>query len=487
MNYQFYSGFTSELEKIAKVKTPLKEHQLRVVKRMLEEDQEGLVVAHGLGSGKTLTSLAVIDALKQPTDVVVPASLQDNYAKEQRKHTSGIKLEIQSLQNIARKRRVPSKPVLIIDEAHRARNPDTAQYRTLAASPAKKRMLLTASPIYNHPSDLAPLVNIAAGNKVLPLNKKDFENAYILKKKISPGFWKSLIGIKPGELAELNPDKRDELNEVMRKWVDYQENSREGFPEKTTTTIKVPMTEEQLKVHDSILGKAPFWVRMKVRAGLPPSKSESKQLNSFLTGTRQISNTTKAHQPDAVPQEPKIEDAFRRLKKVLKEKGKKGKAVVYSQYLSAGIEPYKRRLEEAKIPYGEFTGKMRKKERDQLIRDYNTGKKKVLLLSRAGGEGLDLVGTNLVQIMEPHWNNEAINQVIGRAVRYGSHAHLPKKDRKVQIQKFLARRPDPGFFGKLIGSDKDRATDEYLQMLADNKDLLNIQFIDLLKGSTSEQ
>jgi len=74
-------------DKLAKLTTKLKPHQQRVVDRMQDEDQPGLVVVHGLGSGKTLTSIAVADALGLKADVVTPAALQQNYRKELSAHT----------------------------------------------------------------------------------------------------------------------------------------------------------------------------------------------------------------------------------------------------------------------------------------------------------------------------------------------------------------------------------------------------------------
>ena len=53
--------------KIAEIKTQLLPHQNRVVDRM--KNQSGLVVAHGVGSGKSVTSLAVSDALNMPANV----------------------------------------------------------------------------------------------------------------------------------------------------------------------------------------------------------------------------------------------------------------------------------------------------------------------------------------------------------------------------------------------------------------------------------
>jgi SNF2 family DNA or RNA helicase len=73
-----------EFFKIAKLKTELQDHQKRVVEKIKE--QPGLILAHGLGSGKTLSSIAMQDALNLPATVIVPAALKENYLKEINKH-----------------------------------------------------------------------------------------------------------------------------------------------------------------------------------------------------------------------------------------------------------------------------------------------------------------------------------------------------------------------------------------------------------------
>ena len=101
---------------------PLNDKELRVNNRLKEVP--GLVVAHGLGTGKTRTSIQVANQLKQPTNVVVPAALQDNYKKELNKWlgTEPNYLNIQSQQRVGRTGLEPNNNgLLVVDEAHRAR------------------------------------------------------------------------------------------------------------------------------------------------------------------------------------------------------------------------------------------------------------------------------------------------------------------------------------------------------------------------------
>lgn len=65
------------------MKEPLLEHQSRIVNRMLDPETKGLLLWHGLGSGKTRSSIETLKALHpQTASVVVPAALKDNYEKE---------------------------------------------------------------------------------------------------------------------------------------------------------------------------------------------------------------------------------------------------------------------------------------------------------------------------------------------------------------------------------------------------------------------
>lgn len=486
MDKTTFQALVDELTKVAKVTTKLQAHQQRVVNRIQQPDQPGLVVAHGLGSGKTLTSIAAQDELGMASDVVVPASLQANYKKELKKHRKGgPKANIQSMQNMAVKGKVPQAPMMIVDEAHRLRDPSSKAYQTVSKANPKKKLLLTGSPFYNHPVDVAPLVDLASGQNLLPTNKQEFENKYVSRKKINPGLMDRLRGVKPGEETHLNPKKQKELEGILGKWVDYYEGGKEDFPEVSRENIDVPMTKDQLRYYDSLMGQAPYWVRAKVKKGLPPTKSEAQRLNSFLGGVRQISNTTAPFQSRGRPEDPKIQRAVEELKKELGS-NPRSKAVVYSNFLEAGINPYKARLEQEKIPYGEFTGAMPKGKRDELVKSYNEGKIRALLLSSAGGEGLDLKGTRLMQVLEPHWNDEKLRQVEGRGIRYKSHADLPAEERRVRVQRYQSTRVPSGVLETLRLRKPGMGVDEYLTRMSKNKNRLNNEFRELLRAQQAK-
>lgn len=465
--------------------TALQPHQQRVVDRLSQDDQPGLVVIHGLGSGKTLTSIAAADALQRQTHAIVPASLQANYAKELLKHKAEITPDVSTLQGVTRRGGLPStdEDFLIVDEAHRLRETGTKAYQTVRDIPAAKRLLLTASPTYNRPSDIAALVNVAAGQRVLPADQRGFEERYVGEQRVDPGFMARVFrGIQPGSRPVLKNQK--ELGGILQKWTDYHENPTDtaDFPTRLDETIEVPMSDPQQDVYKTITGKAPAWIQYKIRKGLPPSKAESKDLNAFLTGARQAQLSPGVFQQGGAPEgsATKQQAAFDRFKAQL-DANPDHRAVVYSNYLDAGLSPYRQLLDKNQIPYAAFTGDMKNRERAQAVKDYNEGKLRALLVSSAGGEGLDLKGTRQMQILEPHFNQEKLKQVIGRGIRYQSHAELPEDQRQVAVEQYLSTMPKRTGLKKFFLGDADTTADQYLHQMSQDKEQLNQQVHALLR------
>ena len=73
-------------------------------------------------------------------------------------------------------------------------------------------------------------------------------------------------------------------------------------------------------------------------------------------------------------------------------------------------------------------------EIEALTNDNTNGERvKVVIISQAGTEGLDLNHIRQVHIMEPWYNMNRLEQIIGRARRNCSHSELPLQERNVQV------------------------------------------------------
>ena len=101
----------------------------------------------------------------------------------------------------------------------------------------------------------------------------------------------------------------------------------------------------------------------------------------------------------------------------------------------------------AKKTFVRITGDVMPEDRYPLIDKFNNEKNKtgdevkLILISGAGAEGLDLKAIRTIHIMEPYWNWMRLNQVIGRGVRYKSHDQLPKKDQNVKTIIYTSTYP----------------------------------------------
>ena len=102
----------------------------------------------------------------------------------------------------------------------------------------------------------------------------------------------------------------------------------------------------------------------------------------------------------------------------------------------------------------------------------NGEKVKVILISMAGSEGLDFKNIRQVHILEPWYNTNRIEQIIGRAVRTCSHKLLPFKERNVMI--FL--------YGTIL-PDKSEAVDLYVYRLAELKAVQIGRVTRVMKGA----
>jgi len=189
---------------------------------------------------------------------------------------------------------------------------------------------------------------------------------------------------------------------------------------------------------------------------------------------------------------------------VNEETGKvsEGVILIYSQYIDSGLIPMALALEEMgftrygqgvkplfknkpsevvdvttmKVPedkkkfiparYAMITGETRLSPNNDFEVKGLTGednkdghKVKVVLISKAGSEGIDFKFIRQVHILEPWYNMNRIEQIIGRAVRNFSHKDLPFEKRNVEI--FM--------YGTILGDNKEEAADLYVYRVAEFK------------------
>lgn len=150
--------------------TWLAPHQIPAHARLLAilDRFGGAVLADAVGLGKSYVAIAVARSLDAPLTVAVPGVLVPQWRTlMSRLGIVGRLLTHESLsrerarERLARRPGAEAAPLLIVDEAHRFRAPDTRRYRALARLAVGARVLLvTATPVHNRPGDLLHLLRL---------------------------------------------------------------------------------------------------------------------------------------------------------------------------------------------------------------------------------------------------------------------------------------------------------------------------------------
>lgn len=414
-------------------KIKLFEHQIKCVNWL--KNHYGLVLYHSMGSGKTITSLAMVYQFKYPILIISTKASRKNFQDDIKK----MNLDTSRIQILTYQKAIKlimdsqlsfNDYSVIIDEAHHLRTGTKLQSILIdECMRAKKIVLLTGTIFYNALTDLSVLVNIIKKDEVLPETNKEFKFF----------FWDEIYEV-PGSV--------DTLKERVEGTISYFKKSHdEHYPKSINTIIKVDMSNGQISEYRHYLKKI---LSLDNIQHIDYSILDKRKVNNFLNVTRQLSNTLE-NSPDF----PKIIAIWEYIKTAPKP------LIVYSNYLANGILPLTVHLDKNKISYALYFGEQTEEKRNKIIDNYNQRKLDVLLITSAGSESLDLKNTRSIHIMEPHWNESKINQIIGRAIRYNSHASLPESERTVEIVRWIS------VFGYKIPYE---TADEYLVKTAQQKD-----------------
>jgi len=174
-------------------KVTLLPHQKHTIEYLLtHKDQKGLLINHGLGTGKTFLALGYCEQIQEKqVYILVPQSLKSNWViqmqefgvkSKERYHLISFDEASTQLEN-----HQFENDIVIIDEAHRfvdlvrfGGQNDFGKYARfyLQLQKSYKILLLTGTPIYTQASDLAYHFNLVAGKEVLPFNQEKFRNQY---------------------------------------------------------------------------------------------------------------------------------------------------------------------------------------------------------------------------------------------------------------------------------------------------------------------
>lgn len=423
-------------------KIKLKSHQKPPIEFI--KNNFGLLLYHSTGSGKTITSLAMMNQfIKQNKKLIIigPKSSKKAFLDEINKlNMSFDNITIYSYQKIKNimydNIDIFNNKCVIVDEAHHLRNETKNNIFLLdLLLSCYKIVLLTATPVVNYLNDISPLINLIKKKEILPTDMKLFNYFYINENN---------------DKISINKTIKNKIDKSLSYYTIKDENK--FYPSYKIKYKKIKMSIAQVQEYVK-------YIKTIIYKNNPPNIPDlthidfevlsKREKNFFLQSTRQISNTIENDHNS-----PKIKIIYKKLSTG------NFPAVIYSNFLKNGLYPIAKWLHEKKISYKIISGSTTPDKLIKTVNEYNKQKFKVLLISSAGSESLDLKNTRQIHIMEPHWNEAKIDQIIGRAIRYKSHFDLPLPDRNVKVYRWISIFPEPYL---------NKSADEYLMDISIKK------------------
>lgn len=488
----------------------LKKHQDSFYEQVSADPEAGHIAAHGTGTGKTVSAIAAFEKLKGEGKVnralvVAPAGLRTNFAESVPKFShskavivSNANQEIPPDTNYvvvsyAAFRQNPAGFIknygvdaFFADEFHRAGNPDGQTYKAIAYARQHVPVVIgmTASIAQNEAADAIPLVNLVRRGPKQIEGKKEFRSRYT--KRVPTG----QRGVFGGEVNKRTLVRKEELYNKIGPHIHYIEdlNATEK-PPKEVRDVSVPMSKDQVKLYRMAMKGVDPTIQRKIGLGMVLSKQETMNVFTRLMRARQVSNSMHLANKDmplhvAAESTPKIRKILDDVQGHL-EKTDDGKVVIYTNLVKGGVDVISAGLKNRGIEFGVFAGKslkgMTEASRQQDVADYKAGKKKVIIITGAGAEGLSLGNTTMVALADGHYNPERMNQAMARGIRAGGQSHRPIEKRKVLVNRYVSAVPR-SFWQKITLQDqKEKSVGQWVYATADRKARETRQMRDLLQ------
>ena len=395
-------------------------------------NQRGLIAVHSIGSGKTFTAIVaaqtlIKEGLVNKVIVITQLSIKDTFVDELRRHglppysIYGYDEFISNCYNKETSLGDKGKKVtkyrlkagiadmmkssfVIIDEIHELRTAGGVKYNNILGVVSKAAKVLGLT--------ATPIVN----------TPDDLRNEITL-----------VSGIRMGDPVTHPADYGKYMSFYERDLHDPR------YPKFTVHEVQIPMSQSYFE----------RWV------------TEMPSLSHFHHLQRQnVLNNL-----DEGDDNTKYAWA---LSKVASIVNAGGKVILYSEFILKGLFRVMDHLDEMGIKYTSITGQTEVAERKVAQTKYNSGEAPVMLISKAGGQGIDLKKTTAVIIIEPPWNPAGVYQVIGRGVRVNSHIDLPKNLQHVDAY-LLQSEPlevtqqlsDKGMYDRFVWTKQEKIVDMY--------------------------
>jgi hypothetical protein len=401
----------------------LQKHQVAFIKQFIYSNLNGAVMFHGVGSGKTLT--AVVCAywyLKlYPNNRVIcisPSALLFNFIEGMRQFGVPIRdnrymfTTYEKYARMSEENKNAKDCLLIVDEAHNLR---TEIKTSVITDPEDPKRIKRREPLTNKRGFNVLEYGALNADKVLLLTGTafvnsiyDIENLIAMVDKRQP-LLKSTFATN----VMSSPSIITDYFSYRISYVPPVSNDNEFFPKKIEHLIPLIMTEKQSKNYNTQKsGKNPFFIQER----LVNNTGFEDELNKKIVWC--------------------IDEIIKKSKQ---------KFIIYTGMYDTGIKLLEDALRKKDIEFTRITGKetARKKEENKLLYNsydiINNVGCRVLLISKAGAEGVDTKNSQNIILLDHQWNDALSEQIIARAIRYKSHhAFTDVNERYVNVYRLFS-------------------------------------------------
>lgn len=377
----------------------------------------GVCLADDMGLGKTLQTIALLleQGSKGPSLVVAPASVVPNWRNELRRFAPTLNVIVlnQSGNRTADIEKAQAGDVVVttytllnieleilatrewnvvcLDEAHTIKNANTKMSKAAMQLKARRKVILTGTPIQNHLSELWNLFQF-----------------------INPGLLGSAEQFKQKFIQPIEGNNDKERQSQLRRLIaPFLLRRTKGevikeLPDKTDIQLPVELSSNEITMYEMH--------RKMVEELVRTDKSLNVSTLAEITKLRQMAcSCSLVDKSWKVPSSKLL--AFIDLAESLNDSG--NRALVFSQFTSF-LEEVRYAMDNAQLPYLYLDGSTPMAKREQLVKDFQSGRCPFFLISlKAGGLGLNLTGANYVVHLDPWWNPAIEQQATDRAYRIG--------------------------------------------------------------------
>jgi superfamily II DNA or RNA helicase len=407
------------------LKVPLFPYQIRGA--VFAACRGRVILADDMGLGKTIQAIAGAELLRRRRGlervlVVAPASVKYQWKTEIEKFCELSAQVIDGL--MPHRKKLYANPtffnltsyelvlkdiedmhdmrpdLIILDEAQRIRNWETATARIIKQLKSRYAFILTGTPLENKLEELYSVVEFVDGRRLGPAFR--FLKEHRMENKEG-----KLLGYRG--LDQIHKQLEPILLRRTRKEVLPE------LPKRTDQIFRVRMTPEQA---------GPYWEQSDILARLMHkwqrqgwlSEIDLRRITCCIQNMRMLCNSTFLFDK-ATNFSPKLEE-FREIVHELTMEEKR-KVVVFSEY-ERMTHLASQELTKLKIGWVSLHGNVPARKRGELIARFGTDPDcKVFLSTDAGGVGLNLQAASAVVNFEPPWNPARLEQRVGRVHRFG--------------------------------------------------------------------